>query len=63
MHSKDTTVLIDLLWFNVVQYSSLFQYFFQSSYYCPYSTNFLVYLFENIIIIIIIMIMIMIEIQ
>jgi len=24
MHSRDTTVLIDLLWFNVVHYSSLF---------------------------------------
>jgi len=35
-HSKDTTVLIDLLWFNIVYYSSLFQYFFQS-YYGPYS--------------------------
>jgi len=31
MHSKDTTVLIDLLWFNVVHYSSLFPYFFQST--------------------------------
>jgi len=28
MHSRDTTVLIDVLWFNVVHYSSLFQYFF-----------------------------------
>jgi len=28
MHGKDATVLIDLLWFNVVHYSSLFQYFF-----------------------------------
>jgi len=28
MHSRDTTVLIDLLWFNFVHYSSLFQYFF-----------------------------------
>jgi len=26
--SRDATVLIDLLWFNVVHYSSLFQYFF-----------------------------------
>jgi len=25
MHSRDTTVLIDLLWFNVVHYPSLFQ--------------------------------------
>jgi len=25
--SRDATVLIDLLWFNVVHYSSLFQYF------------------------------------
>jgi len=31
MHSRDTTVLIDLLWFNVVYYSSLFQYFLQST--------------------------------
>jgi len=31
MHSMDTIVLIDLLWFNVVHYSSLFQYFFQST--------------------------------
>jgi len=36
-HSRDTTVLIDLLCqFNVVHYSSLFQYFF-SIYYGPYS--------------------------
>jgi len=28
MHSRDAAVLIDLLWFNVVHYSSLFQYFF-----------------------------------
>jgi len=39
MHSRDTTVLIDLLWFNVVQYSSLFQYFFPI-YYGLYSTYF-----------------------
>jgi len=32
-----TTVLIDLLWFNVVHYSSSFQYFF-SIYYGPYSS-------------------------
>jgi len=31
MHSRDATVLIDLLWFNAVHYSSLFQYFFQST--------------------------------
>jgi len=31
MHRKDTKVLINLLWFNVVHYSSLFQYFFQST--------------------------------
>jgi len=31
MHSRDTTVLIDFLWFNVVHYSSLFLYFFQST--------------------------------
>jgi len=30
MHSRDTTFLIDLLLFNVMHYSSLFQYFFQS---------------------------------
>jgi len=35
MHSKDATVLIDLLWFNVVHYSSLFRYFV-SIYYGPY---------------------------
>jgi len=29
MHSRDATVLIDLLWFNVVHYSSLFLYFFK----------------------------------
>jgi len=28
MHSRDATVLIDLLWFNVVHFFSLFQYFF-----------------------------------
>jgi len=28
MHSRNTTVLINLLRFNVVHYSSLFQYFF-----------------------------------
>jgi len=28
MHSRDATVLIDLLWFNVVH---LFQYFFRST--------------------------------
>jgi len=28
MHSRDATVLIDLLWFNVMHYSTLFQYFF-----------------------------------
>jgi len=37
MHSRDTTVLIDLLWFNVVHYSSLFQYVFLI-YYGPYSS-------------------------
>jgi len=36
--SRDVTVLIDLLWFNVVHYSSLFQYFF-SIYYGPYSSR------------------------
>jgi len=35
--SRNTTVLIDLLLFNVVHYSSLFQYFF-SIYYGPYSS-------------------------
>jgi len=34
MHDRDTKVLIDLLWFNVVHYSSLFQLFF-SIYYGP----------------------------
>jgi len=33
MHSRDTTVLIDLLWFDVMHYSSLFQYFFRPKYY------------------------------
>jgi len=37
MHSRDATVLIDLLWFNIVHYSSLYQYFF-SIYYGPYSS-------------------------
>jgi len=37
MHSRDTTVLIDLLWFNVVHFFSLFQYFI-SIYYGPYSS-------------------------
>jgi len=37
MHSRDATVLIDLLWFNVAHYSSLSQYFF-SIYYGPYSS-------------------------
>jgi len=47
MHSRDATVLIDLLWFNDVHYSSLFQYFF-SIYYGPYSSwKFLVHLFVN----------------
>jgi len=53
MHSKDTTVLIYLLWFNVVHYSSLFQYFVLI-YYGPYSSwklrIFFVYLFANFII-------------
>jgi len=31
MHSRDAAVLIDLLWFNVVYYSSLFHYFFQAT--------------------------------
>jgi len=38
MYSRDTTVLIDLLWFNVVHYSILFQYFFLI-YYGPYSCS------------------------
>jgi len=50
MHSRDTTVLIDFQWFNVVHYSSLFQYFFLI-YYGPYSSQkfliFLVHLFAN----------------
>jgi len=47
MHSRDTTVLIDLLWFYVMQYSSLFRYFFPI-YYGPYSSwEFLVYSFVN----------------
>jgi len=43
MHSRDVTVLIDLLWFNVMHYSSLFQYFFQATM-VPTLANFLVYL-------------------
>jgi len=43
MHSRDATVLIDLLWFNVVHYSSLFQYFFWST----KIPNFLMHLFVN----------------
>jgi len=35
MHSRDTTVLIDLLWFNVVHYSSWFQYLFSIYYIVP----------------------------
>jgi len=27
MHNRDTNFLIDLLWFNAVHYSNLFQYF------------------------------------
>jgi len=49
MHSRNTvyaTILIDLLWFNVVHYSSLFQYFFQSSYYVPYfNLKFLIFVY------------------
>jgi len=50
MHSRDATVLIDLLWFNVVHYSSTF---FRSTM-VPKIPNFLVYLLFilNIIIII-----------
>jgi len=51
MHSRDATVLIGLLWFNVLHYSSLFQYFF-SIYYGPYSSLkfliFLVYLYIRV---------------
>jgi len=44
-HIRDTTVLIDLLWLNVVNYSSTFFLI----YYSPYSSwKFLVYLFVNI---------------
>ena len=28
MHSRDITILIAFLWFSIVHYSSLFQYFF-----------------------------------
>jgi len=31
MHSRDIKNLIISLWFNVMHYSSLFQYFFQST--------------------------------
>jgi len=43
MHSRDTTVLIDLLWFNVVHYSSLFSTFFNLATIVPILANFLVY--------------------
>jgi len=33
-HSRDITILIDLLWFSIVHYSNLFQYFYD----CPYSS-------------------------
>jgi len=50
MHSRDTTVLMDLLWFNVVHYSSLFQYFFSDLLWSLLwfkMPNFLGYLFVN----------------
>jgi len=62
MHSRDTAVLIDLLWFNVVHYSSLFQYCF-SIYYGPYSSWNLVYLFVNFFVNTIVMIMIEIQVD
>jgi len=34
----DLIVLIDLLWFNIMYYSNLFQYIFQSTHYGPYSS-------------------------
>jgi len=44
MYSKDTTnivygttILIVLLWFNIVHYSSLYQYFLLINY-CPYNS-------------------------
>jgi len=37
MHSRDITILIVSLWFNIVHCSSLFQYFL-SIYYSPYSS-------------------------
>ena len=37
-HSSDITILIVLLWFSVLHYSSLFQYIFLSIYYRPYSS-------------------------
>ena len=37
MHSRDVTLFIVLLWFNIMDYSSLFQYFL-SMCYCPYSS-------------------------
>jgi len=44
MHSRDAAVLMDLLWFNVMHYSSLFQYFFPI-YYGTYSGwKFLIFL-------------------
>jgi len=38
MHSRDTAILVALLWSNFVHYSSLFQYFFLI-YYGSYSTG------------------------
>jgi len=46
MYSRDTTAFVDLLWFNVVHCSSLFQYFF-SIYYDPYSNWKFLYLFRG----------------
>jgi len=46
MHSRDATILIVLLWFNVVHYSSLFQYFYVL-YMVPTLVEIPVYLFVN----------------
>jgi len=49
MHSRDITILIALLWFSIVHYSSLFQYFFLSIHYCPYSSwKFLIFQYTRL---------------
>jgi len=62
MHSRDATVLIDLLWFNVVHYTpACFSTFFKLYTMVPTLANFLVYLFVNLKNNIMIMIIILVE--